>query len=184
MGVLSTKNGKIFTVAQWYPRMCVFDDVLGWNTHPYTGPGEFYLEYGNFDLSITVASNIFVVGSGELMNPKEVYTAEQLKRWNIAAASDKTILIRTAEEVEKEWEEETNITTSLTLTPEETVEYQDELDEYQASEEELNTLQQKLEAREVRTIATEILKEESTFDFDLSEDTEKPIEESNDFDFF
>jgi len=89
-----------------------------------------------------------------------------------------------AEEVEKEWEEETNITSSLTLTPEETVEYQDELDEYQASEEELNTLQEKLEAREVRTIATEILKEESTFDFDLSEDTEKPIEESNDFDFF
>lgn len=89
-----------------------------------------------------------------------------------------------AEEVEKEWEEETNITTSLTFTPEETVEYQDELDEYQAPEEELNTLQQKLEAREVRTIATEILKEESTFDFDLSEDTEKSIEESNDFDFF
>ena len=102
MGVLSTKNGKIFTVAQWYPRMCVFDDVLGWNTNPYTGPGEFYLEYGNFDLSITAASNIFVVGSGELMNPKEVYTTEQLKRWNEAAASDKTILIRTAEEVEKE----------------------------------------------------------------------------------
>ena len=102
MGVLSTKNGKIFTVAQWYPRMCVFDDVLGWNTNPYTGPGEFYLEYGNFDLSITAASNIFVVGSGELMNPKEVYTTEQLKRWNEAAASDKTMLIRTAEEVEKE----------------------------------------------------------------------------------
>ena len=102
MGVLSTKNGKIFTVAQWYPRMCVFDDVLGWNTNPYTGPGEFYLEYGNFDLSITAASNIFVVGSGELMNPKEVYTTEQLNRWNEAAASDKTILIRTAEEVEKE----------------------------------------------------------------------------------
>jgi hypothetical protein len=82
--------------------MCVFDDVLGWNTNPYTGPGEFYLEYGNFDLSITAASNIFVVGSGELMNPKEVYTTEQLNRWNEAAASDKTILIRTAEEVEKE----------------------------------------------------------------------------------
>ena len=102
MGVLATKNGKIFTVAQWYPRMCVFDDVLGWNTNPYTGPGEFYLEYGNFDLSITAAANIFVVGSGELMNPKEVYTTEQLKRWNLATASDKTILIRTAEEVEKE----------------------------------------------------------------------------------
>jgi len=102
MGVMPTKNGKIFTVAQWYPRMCVFDDVRGWNTNPYTGPGEFYLEYGDFDLSITAASNIFVVSSGELMNPKEVYTTEQIKRWNLAAASDKTILIRTAEEVEKE----------------------------------------------------------------------------------
>jgi len=102
MGILPTKNGKIFTVAQWYPRICVFDDVLGWNTHPYTGPGEFYLEYGDFDIAITAASNIVVVGSGELMNPKEVYTTEQLKRWNEAAASDKTILIRTAEEVEKE----------------------------------------------------------------------------------
>jgi hypothetical protein len=50
--------------------------------------------------------------------------------------------------------------------------------------EELITLQEKLEAREVKTIATEILKEESTFDFDLSEDTEKPVSESNDFDFF
>lgn len=59
MGVMPTKNGKIFTVAQWYPRMCVFDDVRGWNTNPYTGPGEFYLEYGDFDLSITAASNIF-----------------------------------------------------------------------------------------------------------------------------
>ncbi|MEI7587900.1 MAG: M1 family metallopeptidase [Chitinophagia bacterium] len=102
MGVLTTKNGKIFTVAQWYPRMCVYDDVLGWNTHPYTGPGEFYLEYGDFDFTITAASNIIVVGSGELMNPKEVYTPEQLKRWSIAAASDKTILIRTAAEVAKE----------------------------------------------------------------------------------
>ena len=102
MGVLPTKNGKIFSVAQWYPRMCVFDDVLGWNTHPYTGPGEFYLEYGDFDFTITAPSNIIVVGSGELVNPKEVYTAEQLKRWSIAANSDKTILIRTAEEVEKE----------------------------------------------------------------------------------
>ena len=102
MGILPTKNGKIFTVAQWYPRMCVFDDVLGWNTAPYTGPGEFYLEYGDFDLSITAASNIMVVASGELMNPKEVYTTQQLKRWKDAAASDKTILIRSAEDVENE----------------------------------------------------------------------------------
>ena len=45
-GVLETENGKIFTIAQWYPRMCVYDDIKGWNTLPYLGAGEFYLEYG------------------------------------------------------------------------------------------------------------------------------------------
>ena len=53
MGILETKNGKIFTVAQWYPRMCVYDDIRGWNTHPYLGASEFYLEYGDFDVNIT-----------------------------------------------------------------------------------------------------------------------------------
>ena len=102
MGVMQSKNGKIFCVAQWYPRIAVFDDVLGWSTAPYTGPGEFYLEYGDFDLAITASANIIVVGSGALMNPSEVYTKEQLKRWETAASSDKSILIRTPEEVEKE----------------------------------------------------------------------------------
>ena len=50
MGILDTKNGKVFTIAQWYPRMCVYDDVHGWNTNPYLGAGEFYLEYGDFDV--------------------------------------------------------------------------------------------------------------------------------------
>ncbi len=99
MGIQDTKNGKIFTVAQWYPRMCVYDDVKGWNTLPYIGQGEFYLEYGNFDVAITAPSNHIVVCSGELQNPAEVYTAEQLKRWNEAKNSDKTIMIRKADEV-------------------------------------------------------------------------------------
>ncbi|SDT48776.1 hypothetical protein SAMN05216490_3687 [Mucilaginibacter mallensis] len=99
MGVLDTKNGKIFQIAQWYPRMCVYDDVMGWNTLPYTGPGEFYLEYGDFDLSITAPANHIVFASGELQNPKEVYTSEQQKRWAQAAESEKTVLIRTAAEV-------------------------------------------------------------------------------------
>ncbi|HYM92741.1 MAG TPA: M1 family metallopeptidase [Chitinophagaceae bacterium] len=99
MGILKTKNGKIFTIAQWYPRMCVFDDVMGWNTLPYTGPGEFYLEYGDFDLSITAPAKDIIVASGELQNPQEVYTAEQLKRWAEAAKSEKTVVIRTAGEV-------------------------------------------------------------------------------------
>jgi hypothetical protein len=98
-GVLDTKNGKIFTIAQWYPRMCVYDDVKGWNTLPYLGAGEFYLEYGDFDVSITAPANHIVVCSGDLQNPSEVYTAEQQKRWAQAAASDKTVMIRTAAEV-------------------------------------------------------------------------------------
>lgn len=98
-GILDTKNGKIFTIAQWYPRMCVYDDVLGWNTNPYLGAGEFYLEYGDFDISITAPANHIVVCSGELQNPTEVYTAEQQKRWATAKTSDKTVMIRSAEEV-------------------------------------------------------------------------------------
>ena len=99
MGILDTKNGKIFTVAQFYPRICVYDDVSGWNTIPYIGPSEFYLEYGDYDISITVPSKHIVVSSGELLNPKEVYTAEQQKRWEAAAQSDKTVIIRSAAEV-------------------------------------------------------------------------------------
>ncbi len=100
MGVLETKNGKIFTIAQWYPRMCVYDDVRGWNTNPYLGASEFYLEYGDFDVSITAPSNHVVVGSGELLNPTAVYSTVEQKRLAQAKQSDKTVFIRTAAEVE------------------------------------------------------------------------------------
>lgn len=99
MGYLQTKNGKVYTIAQWYPRVCVYDDVMGWNTLPYSGPGEFYLEYGDFDLSITAPANHIVVASGELLNPQEVYTPEQLKRWAAAEKSESTVIIRSADEV-------------------------------------------------------------------------------------
>jgi hypothetical protein len=98
-GIQNTKNGKIFTVAQWYPRMYVYDDIMGWNAVPYTGPAEFYLEYGDFDLSITAPANHIVVASGELQNPQDVYTPEQLKRWALAEKSEQTVIIRSASEV-------------------------------------------------------------------------------------
>ncbi|WP_366187536.1 M1 family metallopeptidase [Flavobacterium ovatum] len=99
-GVLETKNGKIFTIAQWYPRMCVYDDVRGWNTNPYLGAAEFYLEYGDFDINITAPANHFVVCSGDLLNTKSVYTTAEQNRLAQAKASDKTVFIRTVEEVE------------------------------------------------------------------------------------
>jgi hypothetical protein len=98
-GILDTKNGKIYSIAQWYPRMCVYDDIEGWNTLPYLGAGEFYFDYGDYDYSITAPANQIVVGSGDLENPQEVLTPVQLKRYNEAKNSDKTVIIRSAAEV-------------------------------------------------------------------------------------
>jgi len=99
MGVLETKNGRVFTLAQWYPRMCVYDDVSGWNTLPYLGAGEFYLEYGTFDVNITAPASHIVVCSGALLNPSEVYTEEQQNRLSKAEASDATVMIRSESEI-------------------------------------------------------------------------------------
>lgn len=99
MGRLKTKNGWVYEIAQWFPRMCVYDDIQGWNTMPYIGAGEFYLEYGDIDFSITAPANLIITGSGELQNPQECYTAEQIKRWEAAKASDKTVVIRSEKEV-------------------------------------------------------------------------------------
>jgi len=99
MGRLKTKNGWIYEIAQWFPRMCVYDDIQGWNTLPYLGAGEFYLEYGDFDYSITAPSGLVVAGSGELQNPQECLTEDQLKRYNEAQTSDKTVVIKSDKEV-------------------------------------------------------------------------------------
>ncbi|MBB6143467.1 hypothetical protein HNQ77_001411 [Silvibacterium bohemicum] len=93
-----TVTGDIYDMAQWYPRMCVYDDLRGWDTQPYIG-SEFYLEYGHFDYYATVPWNMIVAGSGELVNPKEVLTAAEISRLDQARSSDKTIVIRSAAEV-------------------------------------------------------------------------------------
>ena len=72
---VDTKNGPIFDVAQWYPRMAVFDDLRGWDTLPYIAQ-EFYLEYGDIDYAVTLPADMMVMGSGELTNPQEVLTPE------------------------------------------------------------------------------------------------------------
>jgi hypothetical protein len=99
MGRLKTKNGWIYEIGQWFPRLCVYDDIQGWNTLPYLGAGEFYLEYGDLEYTITAPSDLIVAGSGELLNPQECLTAEQLKRWNDAKNSDKTVVLRSEKEV-------------------------------------------------------------------------------------
>ncbi len=99
MGRLEVNDGTIYALAQWYPRVAVFDDVLGWNTDPYLGAGEFYCEYGNYDVKITAAADQTVVCSGVLQNPKDVLTKEQQDRWAKAEKSDKTVYIIKPEEV-------------------------------------------------------------------------------------
>ena len=96
-----TKNGVIYQVAQWYPRICVYDDVRGWNTLPYLGQGEFYCEYGDFDYYVTLPPEMIVYGSGDLQNSKEVLTSQEIKRLEKAANSDKTVTIVGADEAMK-----------------------------------------------------------------------------------
>jgi hypothetical protein len=93
-----SEKGEIYDTAQWYPRMCVYDDLRGWDTLPYIG-SEFYLEYGNFDYYVTAPSAMLIAGSGELMNPRDVLTKTQIGRLAQARISDKTVYIRTPAEV-------------------------------------------------------------------------------------
>lgn len=99
MGQLKTKEGIIYSIAQWYPRVAVFDDVIGWNTDPYLGAGEFYVEYGDFDYKVTVPYDYIVVGSGELVNSNEVLSKELLKRWDAASKSETTAYLIAPNEV-------------------------------------------------------------------------------------
>jgi hypothetical protein len=95
---VATAKGDIFDIAQWYPRMAVYDDIRGWDTAPYLGQ-EFYLEYGDFDYFVTAPADMLVAGTGELENPREVLTPLQRSRLDEARQSDKTVMIRTASEI-------------------------------------------------------------------------------------
>lgn len=96
------RDGTLYELAQWYPRMAVYDDVRGWNTDPYLGQGEFYLEYGNIDYAITAPAGYTLAGSGVLQNPEEVLTAAQRERLARAAKStDQVAIITQGEAVAK-----------------------------------------------------------------------------------
>ena len=92
------RDGTLYEIAQWYPRMAVYDDVHGWNTEPYIGAGEFYLEYGRFDVRITLPAAYVVAATGTLQNPENVLTATQRERLSRAAGSETPVAIITADE--------------------------------------------------------------------------------------
>src|SRR4029079_10000929 len=89
------RAGVMYALAEWYPRVCVYDDLRGWNTEPYLGQGEFYLEYGDYNVSITVPSGYIVAATGALQNAAEVLTAAQVSRLAQASKSDTPVRIGT-----------------------------------------------------------------------------------------
>jgi hypothetical protein len=93
------REGALYELAQWYPRVAVYDDVRGWNIEPYLGQGEFYLEYGDFDLAITVPAGYIVAATGALQNARDVLTPAQIARHAVAAKSDTVVRLITAEEL-------------------------------------------------------------------------------------
>jgi len=100
MGRLDVEGGTVYELAQWYPRMVVFDDVNGWNALPYLGQGEFYLEFGTFEVDIFVPTAYTVVATGELQNPAEVWTAEQQRRLADARESAERVYIVAPDELD------------------------------------------------------------------------------------
>jgi len=91
-------DGPLYEIAQWYPRMAVYDDVRGWNHEPYIGAGEFYLEYGSFDVRITVPASYLVAATGQLRNGDSVLTATERSRLQLARRSDTAVAIISASE--------------------------------------------------------------------------------------
>jgi hypothetical protein len=96
----------LYTLAQWYPRMCVFDDYEGWQNKQFLGNGEFTLTFGDFKVRITVPADHIVGATGWLQNPKEVLTRQQQERFETARKTfDKPVLIVTEEEARKKEKE-------------------------------------------------------------------------------
>jgi len=95
------KDGnKAYVIAQFFPRMCVYNDVEGWQNYQFWGNGEFALEFGDYEVNITVPSDHIMEATGSLQNPKEVLTREEYKRFQTSATSfDKPVIIVNQDEV-------------------------------------------------------------------------------------
>lgn len=97
---MGTYDSTSFFVAYWYPQIAVYDDVYGWDEIPYTGTVEFYNDFNNYDVKITVPKNFIVWATGVLQNPKDVFNPEILERYEKARNSDSIVKIITLEDLE------------------------------------------------------------------------------------
>lgn len=88
----------LYTIAQFYPRMCMYSDYQGWQNKQFLGSGEFTLSFGDYTVNLTVPSDHVIASTGVLQNAKSVMTSEQLNRWEKAKVSDMPVMIITEEE--------------------------------------------------------------------------------------
>jgi len=96
------KDGNnLYVIAQFYPRMAVYNDVEGWQNMQFWGGGEFALPFGDFEVNITVPADHILEATGDLLNRKEVFTSEQFKRYQLAEKTyDKPVVVVTQAEAE------------------------------------------------------------------------------------
>lgn len=91
-------GNHVFTMAQWYPRLCVYSDFQGWQNHQFTGRGEFALTFGNFKVQVTVPADHVIGGTGEVQNYQQNLTPAQFARWQKAQAAKEPLEIVTIDE--------------------------------------------------------------------------------------
>lgn len=91
-------GNHLFTMTQWYPRLCVYSDFQGWQNHQFTGRGEFALSFGNFKVAMTVPADHVIMSTGECQNYPAVLTPAQLARWNKAKNAAEPMEVVTLEE--------------------------------------------------------------------------------------
>ena len=91
-------GNHVFTMTQWYPRLCVYSDFQGWQNHQFTGRGEFALTFGNFKVQMTVPADHVVMATGQCLNYPAVLSAAQLARWNQAQTAKEPLEVVTLAE--------------------------------------------------------------------------------------
>ncbi len=99
MGIEHAAGGDIYQIAQWFPTACVYDDVNGWNTRQYLGLGEFYSNFGDYTVAITVPADYLVAATGSLANEQDVLSPDELSRYSQAKSSFEPVVIVGKDEI-------------------------------------------------------------------------------------
>ena len=94
-------GNNIYEIAQWFPRLCAYSDLTGWQHKEFLGRGEFTLEFGDYTVAITAPADHIVASTGELINPDDVLTADQKERLKEAESAKNPVFVVTPEEAKK-----------------------------------------------------------------------------------